>query len=201
MDEVIGRRIDNVTIAMVETLLKEYREIEDKYDKAKDNAVIQTRYKLLSTLSSIPFNYRTKDEEDLYRRLLNSDIPTIGTKENRDAELDEVAIKIVKLISDAVKGKFIIPFDRHREFMYVKEVTLHGEAPNYTVWLNGVTLRVNGVANQDGVVVSNLHNKHQQLTLIQIVDMAAIQADFKEYCQTLMSNVDLFKVMCTNPME
>lgn len=201
MDEVIGRRIDNVTIAMVETLLKEYKDIEDKYDKAKDDSVIQTRYKLLSTLASIPFNYRTKDEEDLYRRLLNSDIPTIGTKENRAAELDEVALKIVKLISDAVKGKFIIPFDRHREFMYVKEVTLNGDAPNYTVWLNGVTLRVNGVANQDGVVVSNLHNKHQQLTLIQIVDMAAIKKDFKEYCQTLMSNVDLFKVMCTNPME
>ena len=200
MDEVIGRRIDNVTIAMVETLLKEYREIEDKYDKAKDDAVIQTRYKLLSTLASIPFNYRTKDEEDLYRRLLNSDIPTIGTKENRDAELDEVALKIVKLISDAVKGKFIIPFDRHREFMYVKEVTLNGDAPNYTVWLNGVTLRVNGVANQDGVVVSNMHNKHQQLTLIQMVDMAAIKKDFKEDCKTLMSNVDLFKVMCTNPM-
>jgi hypothetical protein len=84
--------------------------------------------------------------------------------------------------------------------MYVKEVTLHGEAPNYTVWLNGVTLRVNGVVNRDGVVVSNLHNKHQQLTLIQIVDMAAIKKDFKEYCKTVMSNVDLFKVMCTNPM-
>lgn len=201
MDEVIGRRIDNVTIAMVETLLKEYKEIEDKYEKAKDNAVIQTRYKLLSTLASIPFNYRTKDEEDLYRRLLNSDIPNIGTTDTRDAELDEVAFKIVKLISDAVKGKFILPLDRHREFMYVKEVTLHGDAPNYTVWLNGVTLRVNGVANQDAVVVSNLHHKHQQLTLIQIVDMATIQADFKDYCKTVMSNVDLFKVMCTNPME
>lgn len=201
MDEVIGRRIDNVTISMVETLLKEYKGIEDKYDKAKNDAVIQTRYKLLSTLASIPFNYRTKDEEDLYRRLLNSDIPTIGTKETRNAELDAVAFKIVQLISDAVNGKFIIPFDRHREFMYVKEVTLHGEAPNYTVWLNGVTLRVNGVVNHDGVVVSNLHNKHQQLTLIQIVDMAAIKKDFKEYCKTVMSNVDLFKVMCTNPME
>lgn len=200
MDEVIGRRIDNVTIAMVETLLKEYKDIEDKYDKAKNDAVIQTRYKLLSTLASIPFNYRTKDEEDLYRRLLNSDIPTIGTKETRNAELDAVAFKIVQLISDAVNGKFIIPFDRHREFMYVKEVTLHGEAPNYTVWLNGVTLRVNGVVNHDAVVVSNLHNKHQQLTLIQIVDMAAIKKDFKEYCKTVMSNVDLFKVMCTNPM-
>lgn len=201
MDEVIGRRIDNVTIAMVETLLKEYKAIEDKYDKAKNDSVIQTRYKLLSTLASIPFNYRTKDEEDLYRRLLNSDIPTIGTKETRNAELDTVAFKIVQLISDAVNGKFIIPLDRHREFMYVKEVTLHGEAPNYTVWLNGVTLRVNGVVNHDGVVVSNLHNKHQQLTLIQIVDMAAIKKDFKEYCNTVMSNVDLFKVMCTNPME
>lgn len=201
MDEVIGRRIDNVTIAMVETLLKEYKEIEGKYDTAKDHAFIQTRYKLMSTLASIPSHCRTKAEEDLYRSLSNSDIPTIGTKEPRDAELEEVALKIVKLISDAVKGKFIIPFDRHREFMYVKEVTLNGNAPNYTVWLNGVTLRVNGVANQDGVVVSNLHNKHQQLTLIQIVDMVAIQEDFKEYCQTLMSNVDLFKVMCTNLME
>ena len=200
MDEVIGRRIDNVTIAMVETLLKEYKDIEDKYDKAKNDAVIQTRYKLLSTLASIPFNYRTHDEEDLYRSLLNSDIPNIGTKESRNAELDDVAFKIVQLISDAVNGKFIIPFDRHREFMYVKEVTLHGEAPNYTVWLNGVTLRVNGVVNRDGVVVSNLHNKHQQLTLIQIVDMSAIKKDFKEYCKTVMSNVDLFKVMCTNPM-
>jgi hypothetical protein len=55
--------------------------------------------------------------------------------------------------------------------------------------------------NHDGVVVSNLHNKHQQLTLIQIVDMAAIKKDFKEYCKTVMSNFDLFKVMCTNPME
>jgi hypothetical protein len=31
--------------------------------------------------------------------------------------------------------------------------------------------------------------------------MATIQKDFKEYCKTVMSNVDLFKVMCTNPME
>ena len=201
MDEVIGRRIDNVTIAMVETLLKEYKAIEDKYDTAKNDAVIQTRYKLLSTLASIPFDYRTQAEEDLYRRLQNSDIPTIGTKEARNAELDDVAYKIVKLISDAVKGKFIIPFDRHREFMYVKEVTLHGNAPNYTVWLNGVTLRVNGVVNQDSVVVSNLQNQHQQLTLIQIVDMDTIKKDFKEYCKTVMSNFDLFKVMCTNPME
>lgn len=201
MDEVIGRRIDNVTITMVETLLKEYRNIEDVYDKAKNDAVIQTRYKLLHTLASIPFGCRTQAEEDLYRRLQNSDIPTLGTKDARNAELDDVAIKIVKLISDAVKGKFIIPLDRHREFMYVNEVTLHGTAPNYTVWLTGVTLRVNGVVNQDGVVVSNLHNKHHQLTLIQIVDRATIKKDFKEYCKTVMSNVDLFNVMCTNPME
>lgn len=201
MDEVIGRRIDNVTIAMVETLLKEYKDIEDKYDKAKDNAVIQTRYKLMGTLAAIPFHCRTKAEEDLYRSLSNSDIPTIGSKENRDAELDEVAYKIVKLISDAVKGKFIMPLDRHREFMQVKEVTLIGTAPNYTVWLSGVMLRTSGVINQDGVAAVNLHNHHQQLTLIQIVDMAAIQNDFKDYCKTLMSNVDLFKVMCANPME
>lgn len=201
MGEVIGRRVDNVTIAMVETLLKEYKVIEDKYEKAQNDAVIQTRYKLMSTLAAIPFGCRTQAEEDLYRSLRNSDIPTIGTKENRNAELDDVAFKIVQLISDAVKGKFIMPFDRHTEFMYVKEVTLHGEAPKYTVWLNGVTLRRNGVVNQDGVIVSNLPNKHQQLTLIQIVDIAAIQNDFKEYCKTVMSNVDLFKVMCHNPME
>jgi len=201
MDVVIGRRIDSVTIDMVETLLKEYKAIEDKYEKAKNDAVIQTRYKLLSTLASIPFGSRTQAEEDLYRSLRNSDIPTIGSKESRNAELDAVAFKIVELISDEVKGKFIIPFDRHREFMYVKEVTLHGNAPNYTVWLNGATLSVNSVTNQDGVVVSNLQNKYQQLTLIQIVDMAAIRKDFNEYCKKVMSNVDLFKVMCTNPME
>ena len=203
MDAVIGSRIDSVTIDMVETLLKEYNAIEDKYDKSKNDAVIQTRYKLLETLASIPFVDRTQAEDDLYRILRNSDIPNIGTKEARNSELDAVAFKIVKLISDAVKGKFIIPFDRHREFMYVKEVTLHGEAPNHTVWLNGVTLRVNGVANQNGEVVTNLHSKHQhqQLTQIQIVDIELIQKDFKEYCKTVMSNVDLFKVMCTNPME
>lgn len=201
MGEVIGRRIDSVTIDMVETLLKEYKAIEDKYEKAKNDTVIQTRYKLLSALASIPFGNRTQAEEDLYRSLRNSDIPTIGSKESRNAELDEVAFKIVELISGAVKGKFIMPFDRHREFMYVKEVTLHGNAPNYTVWLNGVTLSVNSVVNQDGVVVTNLQNKHQQLTLIQIVDMAAIRKDFNEYCKKVMSNVDLFKVMCTNPMD
>jgi hypothetical protein len=201
MDEVIGRRIDNVTIAMVETLLKEYKAIEDKYDKLKNDSLTKARHTLLKTLLTIPSEQRTAAESEMFLRLINSNISEIGTKEDKDAELDTVAIKIVQLISDAVKGKFIMPLDRHNEYLYVKEVTLHGTVPNYTVWLSGVMLRTSGVINQDGVVVSNLHNKHQQLTLIQIVDMETIQKDFKDYCKKIMSNVDLFKVMCANPME
>ena len=201
MDEVIGRRIDNVTISMVETLLKEYKAIEDKYDKLKYDSLTKSRHTLLKTLSSIPKEQRTDAESEMFLYLLNTNIAEIGTKEDKVAELDAVAIKMVKLVSDAVKGKFIMPLDRHREFMQVKEVTLTGTAPNYTVWLSGVVLRTSGVINQDGVAVVNLHIQHQQLTLIQIVDMAAIQKDFKEYCKKVMSNVDLFKVMCTNQME
>ncbi len=201
MDEVIGRRIDNVTISMVETLLKEYKAIEDKYDKLKYDSLTKSRHTLLKTLSSIPREQRTDAESEMFLYLLKTNIAEIGTKEDKVAELDAVAIKVVKLVSDAVKGKFIMPLDRHREFMQVKEVTLTGTAPNYTVWLSGVVLRTSGVINQDGVAVVNLHIQHQQLTLIQIVDMAAIEKDFKEYCKTVMSNFDLFKVMCTNPME
>ncbi|WP_405325924.1 hypothetical protein [Fibrobacter sp.] len=201
----VGRRIDSVTMAMIDTYMKSYEGIDAKYDKLKQGSVTASRVKLRDTLAAIPQYERTTEEEQMLVRLYNSDISIYKHQEDKFKEYDEVSEKIRKLVEDAVLHKFIRPFDREHEYMYVQRVYMaRGAAapsPYETLWLEGPMLRVNGVGHKDQAVVANFHYHHTQLTLISIVGIETIEKDFKDYCGNVMSNIDIFKVLCGGENE
>ena len=201
----VGRRIDSVTMAMIDTYMKSYEGIDAKYAKLKQDSVTASRVKLRDTLAAIPQYERTTEEEQMLVRLYNSDVSIYKHQEDKFKEYDEVSEKIRKLVEDAVLHKFIRPFDREHEYMYVQRVYMaRGAAapsPYETLWLEGPMLRVNGVGHKDQAVVANFHYHHTQLTLISIVGIEAIEKDFKDYCANVMSNIDIFKVLCGGENE
>ena len=201
----VGRRIDSVTMAMIDTYMKSYEGIDAKYAKLKQDSVTASRVKLRDTLAAIPQYERTTEEEQMLVRLYNSDVSIYKHQEDKFKEYDEVSEKIRKLVEDAVLHKFIRPFDREHEYMYVQRVYMaRGAAapsPYETLWLEGPMLRVNGVGHKDQAVVANFHYHHTQLTLISIVGIEAIEKDFKDYCGNVMSNIDIFKVLCGGENE
>ena len=201
----VGRRIDSVTMAMIDTYMKSYEGIDAKYAKLKQDSATASRVKLRDTLAAIPQYERTTEEEQMLVRLYNSDVSIYKHQEDKFKEYDEVSEKIRKLVEDAVLHKFIRPFDREHEYMYVQRVYMaRGAAapsPYETLWLEGPMLRVNGVGHKDQAVVANFHYHHTQLTLISIVGIEAIEKDFKDYCANVMSNIDIFKVLCGGENE
>lgn len=201
----VGRRIDSVTMAMIDTYMKSYEGIDTKYDKLKQDSLTASRVKLRDTLAAIPKYERTTEEEQMLMRLINSDVSIYKYQAEKYKEYDEVSEKIRKLVEDAVLHQFIRPFDREHEYMYVQRVyavrAAAAPSPYASLWLEGPMLRVNGVGHKDQAVVANFHDHHTRLTLISIVDIETIETDFKEYCKTVMSNIDIFKVLCANPME
>jgi hypothetical protein len=201
----VGRRIDSVTMSMIDTYMKSYEGIDAKYKKLKQDSLTASRVKLRDTLAAIPQYERTPEEEQMLMRLHNSDISIYKYQEDKFKEYDEVSEKVLKLVEDAVLHKFIRPFDRAHEYMYVQRVyavrAAAAHSPYETLWLEGPMLRANGVGHKEQAVVVNFHFHHTNLTLISIVDIETIEKDFKDYCGKVMSNIDLFKVMCTNPME
>lgn len=201
----VGRRIDNVTMSMVDTYLKSYEGIDAKYDKLKQGSLTASRVKLRDTLAAIPLHERTPEEEQMLVRLYNSDVSIYKHQEDEFKEYDEVSEKIRKLVEDAVLHKFIRPFDREHEYMYVQRVfavrAAAAPSPYETLWLEGPMLRVNGVGHNEQVLVANFHYHHAQLTLISIVGIEAIEKDFKDYCDKVMSSIDIFKVLCGGDNE
>ena len=205
LKQPVGRRIDSVTMSMIDSYMKSYEGIDAKYYQLKKESLTASRVKLRETLAAIPKCDRTTEEEQMLMRLINSDVSIYKYQEEKYKEYDEVSAKIHKLVEDAVLHKFIRPFDREHEYMYVQRVYMVRAAaapsPYESLWLEGPMLRVNSIGHKDQAVVANFHYHHTQLTLISIVNIETIETDFKEYCKTVLSNVDLFKVMCANPTE
>lgn len=201
----VGRRIDSVTMAMIDTYMKSYEGIDAKYAKLKQDSVTASRVKLRDTLAAIPQYERTTEEEQMLVRLYNSDVSIYKHQEDKFKEYDDVSEKIRKLVEDAVLHQFIRPFDREHEYMYVQRVYMVRAAaapsPYESLWLEGPMLRVNGVGHKDQAVVANFHYRHTQLTLISIVGIETIEKDFKDYCANVMSNIDIFKVLCGGENE
>ena len=201
----VGRRIDSVTMAMIDTYMKSYEGIDAKYKKLKQDSLTASRVKLRDTLAAIPQYERTPEEEQMLMRLNNSDVSIYKYQEDKFKEYDEVSEKVRKLVEDAVLHKFIRPFDREHEYMYVQRVyavrAAAAPSPYETLWLEGPMLRVNGVGHKEQAVVANFHFHHTQLTLISIVGIETIENDFKNFCDTVMSNVDIFKVLCGGENE
>lgn len=201
----VGRRIDSVTMAMIDTYMKSYEGIDAKYNKLKQDALTASRVKLRDTLAAIPQYERTPEEEQMLIRLNNSDVSIYKYQTDKYKEYDEVSEKIRKLVEDAVLHQFIRPFDREHEYMYVQRVYMARAAaapsPYETLWLEGPMLRVNSVGHKDQAVVANFHYHHTQLTLISIVGIETIEKDFKDFCDKVTSNIDIFKVLCGGENE
>ena len=200
IDQPVGRRIDSVTMSMIDTYLKSYEGIDAKYQKRQNDAVTASRKKMLEALRAIPEISRSPEEQQLMIRLSNSDISIYQYQEAKYKDYDEVSAKICKLVEDALLHKFISPFDREHEYMYVKKVYMvrscRSCSPYETLWLEGPMIRVNGIGTNDQAIVVNFHERHSRLTCVKIVEHETIEKDFKHFCDTVMENVDVYKVLC-----